>query len=109
CDEASARQLKQSGEFRARVPVQGNDSGRTLRVNPSDQIDSLEFIPVDGGWYEFDAYSGCDLLFDLNSDGSLNAADVAEWYSSPVNLNHIPEVDGYDLLTLIRGINEHGD
>lgn len=81
----------------------------TLRVNPSDQIDSLDVIPIAARTYQFEALNGCESLFDLNSDGFVDQNDTMTWFSQPVDLNLDPAINGDDMMTLIRGISEHGN
>src|SRR5690606_36904238 len=99
-------------------PLGGSwDPGHYLVEIVEDSIEVRADNVIDGGpkllspedVYTFRLEAGCPGVFDLNGDGGLNAADMAQWYAEPVNLNNLPEVDGNDLLTLIRGINEHGD
>src|SRR5690606_16250050 len=95
------------GQYRVTI-VEDSLQVRANNVVDIGNDDGVQ-LPIPGDIYVFWLEAGCPGLFDLSGDGGLNAADMAQWYAEPVNLNNLPEVDGNDLLTLIRGINEHGD
>lgn len=93
--------LWETGEYR--VTVKENK----LRVRSDDVLAGQPQLAVPTTQYTFSIARGCP-EFDLTGDFLINFSDLAEWMTSPVNINDHPEVDSNDAATLLRGILEHG-
>lgn len=106
-------------------------AGRIIRISRSDssefpfgsykiqpktgrvQCEDVSGDPDADFLYGFELLDGCELMllstYDLNSDDTLCAADIAEWTLNPVDFNNDSAADGDDATLLLGAVNAYNN